>query len=75
MISHGLVSAALFLSVGVIYERMHTRLIANYGGLVSVMPKYAIVLMVFTLGAVGLPGTSGFIGEFLILIGAFKKSF
>ena len=75
MISHGLVSAALFLSVGVIYERMHTRLISNYGGLVSVMPKYAIVLMVFTLGAVGLPGTSGFIGEFLILIGAFKKSF
>ncbi len=75
MISHGLVSAALFLSVGVIYERMHTRLIVNYGGLVSVMPKYAIVLMVFTLGAVGLPGTSGFIGEFLILIGTFKKSF
>ena len=75
MISHGLVSAALFLSVGVIYERMHTRLIDNYGGLVSVMPKYSIVLMVFTLGAVGLPGTSGFIGEFLILIGAFKKSF
>ena len=75
MISHGLVSAALFLSVGVIYERMHTRQISNYGGLVSVMPKYAIVLMVFTLGAVGLPGTSGFIGEFLILIGAFKKSF
>ena len=75
MISHGLVSAALFLSVGVIYERMHTRLISNYGGLVSVIPKYAIFLMVFTLGAVGLPGTSGFIGEFLILIGAFKKSF
>ncbi len=75
MISHGLVSAALFLSVGVIYERMHTRLINNYGGLVSVMPKYSIVFMVFTLGAIGLPGTSGFIGEFLILIGAFKKSF
>jgi NADH-quinone oxidoreductase subunit M len=75
MISHGLVSAALFLSVGVVYERLHTRLISNYSGLVSVMPKYAIVLMVFTLGAVGLPGTSGFIGEFLILIGAFKKSF
>jgi len=75
MISHGLVSAALFLSVGVIYERMHTRLIDNYGGLVSVMPKYSIVLMVFTLGAIGLPGTSGFIGEFLILVGTFKKSF
>ena len=75
MISHGLISAALFLSVGVIYERMHTRLITNYGGLVSVMPKYSIVLMVFTLGAIGLPGTSGFVGEFLILIGTFKKSF
>ena len=75
MISHGLVSAALFFSVGVVYERMHTRLINNYGGLVSIMPKYAIVLMVFTLAAIGLPGTSGFIGEFLILIGTFKKSF
>ena len=75
MISHGLISAALFLSVGVLYERMHTRIIKNYSGLVSVMPKYAIVFMVFTLGAVGLPGTSGFVGEFLILMGAFKKSF
>jgi len=75
MISHGLVSAALFLCVGVVYERHHTRLISKYGGLVSVMPKYAIVLMVFTLGAIGLPGTTGFVGEFLILMGAFKKSF
>ena len=75
MISHGLVSAALFLSVGVLYERSHTRLINNYGGLVSIMPKYAIIFMIFTLGAVGLPGTSGFVGEFLILMGAFKKSF
>ena len=75
MISHGLVSAALFLSVGVLYERTHTRLINNYGGLVSIMPKYAIIFMIFTLGAVGLPGTSGFVGEFLILMGAFKKSF
>ena len=75
MISHGLVSAALFLSVGVLYERIHTRLINNYGGLVSIMPKYAIIFMIFTLGAVGLPGTSGFVGEFLILMGAFKKSF
>ncbi len=74
MISHGLVSAALFFSVGVLYERMHTRLIVNYGGLVSIMPKYAVVLMVFTLAAVGLPGTSGFVGEFLILMGAFKKN-
>ena len=75
MISHGLVSAALFLCVGVVYERMHTRLIKDYGGVVSVMPKYAIVLMVFALGSLSLPGTSGFIGEFLILMGAFKKSF
>ena len=75
MISHGLVSAALFLSVGVVYERHHTRLINRYGGLVQVMPKYAIVFMVFALGSLGLPGTSGFIGEFLILMGAFKKSF
>ena len=75
MISHGLISAALFFSVGVIYERMHTRLINNYSGLVSVMPKYAIFLMIFTLGAIGLPGTTGFVGEFLILIGAFKKNF
>jgi len=75
MISHGLISAALFLSVGVIYDRMHTRLISEYGGIVSIMPKYAIVLMIFTLGAIGLPGTTGFIGEFLILMGAFKKNF
>ena len=75
MISHGLVSAALFLSVGVIYERHHTRLINKYGGLVSTMPKYAIVFMIFTLGALGLPGTTGFVGEFLVLMGAFKKSF
>jgi len=74
MISHGLVSAALFICVGVVYDRMHTRLINNYGGIVSVMPKYAILFMVFTLAAIGLPGTSGFIGEFLILIGVFKKS-
>ena len=75
MISHGLVSAALFLCVGVVYERHHTRLINKYGGLVQIMPKYAIVFMVFTLGAIGLPGTSGFVGEFLILMGTFKKSF
>ena len=73
MISHGLISAALFLCVGVIYDRRHTRQIKDYGGLVSVMPKYAILFMIFTLGAVGLPGTTGFVGEFLILLGAFKK--
>jgi len=75
MISHGLVSAALFLCVGVVYNRMHSRLISTYGGLVSIMPKYAVLFMIFTLGAIGLPGTSGFIGEFLILMGAFKKNF
>ncbi len=75
MISHGLVSAALFFCVGVIYDRMHSRLIATYGGLVSVMPKYAVLFMIFTLGAIGLPGTSGFVGEFLILLGTFKKNF
>ena len=75
MVSHGLVSSALFLCVGVVYERMHTRLIKDYGGLVSIMPKYAIVFMIFALGSLSLPGTSGFIGEFLILMGAFKKNF
>ena len=75
MISHGLVSAALFLCVGVVYDRMHSRLIATYGGLVSVMPKYSILFMFFTLAALGLPGTSGFIGEFLVLMGAFKDNF
>ena len=75
MISHGLVSAALFLCVGVVYDRIHSRLISTYGGVVSIMPKYAVFFMIFTLAAVGLPGTSGFVGEFLILMGAFKKSF
>ena len=75
MISHGIISAALFLCVGVVYERMHTRDIKNYGGLVSVMPRYAVVFMVFTLGSLGLPGTTGFVGEFLILIGTFKVNF
>ncbi len=75
MISHGLVSAALFLSVGVVYERFHSRLIKTYGGLVSVMPKYSILLMIFTLSAIGLPGTSGFIGEFLVLIGTFQDNY
>ena len=75
MISHGIVSAALFFSVGVVYDRTHSRRINDYGGLVSVMPKYSILLMVFVLGSLGLPGTTGFIGEFLILMGTFKKSF
>src|SRR5579885_318880 len=72
MISHGIVSGALFLCVGVVYDRMHTREIAFYGGLVNRMPLYAFVFMVFTLANVGLPGTSGFIGEFLSLIGTFR---
>jgi len=74
MISHGLISAALFLCVGVVYDRHHSRLISSYGGLVNVMPKYALVFMIFCLASLGLPGTSGFIGEFLILIGIFQKS-
>jgi NADH-quinone oxidoreductase subunit M len=74
MLSHGLVSAALFLCVGVLYDRLHTHEIARFGGLVDRMPAYAFVFMVFTLAAVGLPGTSGFIGEFLILLGTFKVS-
>ena len=75
MISHGLVSAALFLCVGVVYDRMHSRLINTYGGIAMVIPKYSILFMLFTLAALGLPGTSGFIGEFLILMGVFKDNF
>jgi NADH-quinone oxidoreductase subunit M len=74
MLSHGIVSAALFLCVGVVYDRMHTRDIAAYGGLVNRMPLYAVCFMVFTMANVGLPGTSGFIGEFLTLLGAFKAN-
>jgi len=72
MLSHGLISAALFLCVGVVYDRMHSRMISSYGGLVSKMPKYAFVFMIFTLAALGLPGTSGFVGEFLVLVGVFQ---
>ncbi len=72
MLSHGLVSGALFLCVGVVYDRMHTREIAAYGGLVNNMPKYAVVFLIFTMANVGLPGTSGFVGEFLTLLGIFK---
>jgi NADH-quinone oxidoreductase subunit M len=74
MISHGIVSGALFLCVGVVYDRLHTREIAAYGGLVNRMPIYALLFMVFTMANVGLPGTSGFVGEFLTLIGTFKVS-
>ncbi len=72
MLSHGIVSAALFLCVGVVYDRMHTRLIDRYGGLVERMPIYAFTFMLFMLASVGLPGTGGFIGEFLVLVGLFK---
>jgi NADH-quinone oxidoreductase subunit M len=74
MISHGIVSGALFLCVGVVYDRMHTREIAAYGGLVNRMPLYALVFMVFTMANVGLPGTSGFVGEFMTLLGTFRVS-
>ena len=74
MISHGFISAALFLCVGVLYDRFQSRMISSYGGLVHIMPKYALIFMVFSLAALGLPGTSGFVGEFLILIGVFQVS-
>ncbi|MGD9535759.1 MAG: NADH-quinone oxidoreductase subunit M [Alphaproteobacteria bacterium] len=74
MLSHGIVSAALFLCVGVVYDRMHTRMIASYGGLVNRMPAYALVFMIFTMASVGLPGTSGFVGEFLSVVGAFQAN-
>ncbi len=74
MLSHGIVSGALFLCVGVVYDRIHTRDIAAYGGLVNRMPSYALVFMVFTMASVGLPGTSGFVGEFLVLLGAYHAS-
>jgi NADH-quinone oxidoreductase subunit M len=74
MLSHGVVSAALFLCVGVVYDRLHSREIADYGGLADNMPKYALVFMVFTMASVGLPGLSGFVGELLVLVGAFKAN-
>src|SRR6201992_1593563 len=74
MVSHGIVSGALFLCVGIIYDRMHTREIAAYGGLVNRMPLYAAIFMFFTLASVGLPSTSGFVGEFLVMLGAYKAN-
>jgi NADH-quinone oxidoreductase subunit M len=74
MLAHGLVSGALFLCVGVVYDRMHTREIAAYGGLVNNMPKYAVAFLIFTMANVGLPGTAGFVGEFLTLLGAFRAN-
>ena len=75
MLSHGIVAGALFLCVGVVYDRIHTREIARYGGLADRMPAYALAFMLFTMASVGLPGTAGFAGEFLVLVGAFKISF
>jgi NADH-quinone oxidoreductase subunit M len=75
MISHGFVSAALFLCVGVLYDRMHTRMIADYGGVVNTMPKFAALMMLFAMANCGLPATSGFVGEFMVIMGAMQKSF
>ena len=75
MISHGLISAALFLCVGVLYDRTHSRLISSYGGIVNKLPKYSFLFIIFVLGALGLPGTTGFLGEFLVLVGTFKKNY
>ena len=75
MLSHGIVSAALFLVVGVIYDRMHTREIDRYGGLADRMPNYALVFMLFTMASIGLPGTSGFVGEFLVIVGSLRVNF
>ena len=74
MISHGLISAALFLCVGVLYDRMHSRLISFYGGVVHYLPKFSLIFIIFILAGLGLPGTSGFLGEFLVLVGAFQKN-
>ena len=75
MISHGLISAALFLCVGVVYDRLHSRMISTYGGIVNYLPKYSFLFIVLALAALGLPGTSGFLGEFLVLTGAFQKNY
>src|SRR5262249_29179219 len=75
MISHGFVSAAMFFCVGVVYDRMHTRMIADYGGVVNTMPKFAALMMLFAMANGGLPATSGFVGEFLVIMGAMQASF
>ncbi len=75
MISHGLISAALFLCVGVVYDRLNSRLISTYGGLVNFIPKYSFLFLVFVLAGLGLPGTTGFLGEFLVLVGSFQKNY
>jgi NADH-quinone oxidoreductase subunit M len=75
MISHGFVSAALFLCVGVLYDRMHSRMISDYGGVVNTMPKFATLMMLFAMANCGLPATSGFVGEFMVIMGAMKANF
>ena len=75
MVSHGLISAALFLCVGVLYDRRHSRLISSYGGIVNQLPKYSLFFTIFVLAGLGLPGTSGFLGEFLVLVGTFQKNY
>ncbi len=75
MISHGFVSAAMFLCVGVLYDRMHSRMIADYGGVVNTMPKFAALMMLFAMANCGLPATSGFVGEFMVILGAMKANF
>ena len=74
MISHGFISAALFLCVGVLYDRLHSREISDYGGVVNHMPKFALFMVLFALANAGLPGTSGFVGEFLVILGAFQAN-
>tara|TARA_X000001036_G_C20341658_1_gene668776 strand:- start:28 stop:729 length:702 start_codon:yes stop_codon:yes gene_type:complete len=75
MISHGIISAALFLCVGVLYDRTNSRMIKNYGGIVNYLPNFSLIFIIFVLGALGLPGTTGFIGEFLVLLGTFKVNY
>jgi NADH-quinone oxidoreductase subunit M len=75
MVSHGLVSGALFLCVGVLYDRLHSREISSYGGVINTMPKFAALMVLFALANTGLPGTSGFVGEFLVILASFKASF
>ncbi len=75
MLSHGIISAALFLCVGVLYDRTGSRMIKNYGGVVNYLPNFSLIFIIFVLGALGLPGTTGFVGEFLVLVGAFQKNY
>ena len=75
MVSHGLISGAMFLCIGVLYDRVHTREIGAYGGVINVMPKFAALMVLFALANSGLPGTSGFVGEFLVILASFRASF